>query len=342
MSPRLVVLLLALLLGGMAVYTLAAVGNTLAPNVDWLIVTRAVQGAAMGAAVMSARAIVRDLYRPEQGARVMATALGGLGVIACLSPLFGGLVTPLVGWRWALATLVLYGALLLALLLMRFAETRAEPVALRPSTLLRNWGRILRHPGFIAWAGLFSASYGALFTFLAGSSFVFLEVYRVSRPVYGLAAASSALAYILGTLACRRIVPRVGLRCAVHAAGFLSLGGGTLMGVLAWAGVHSPWAFMLPMYLFMFGHGIHQPCAQIGVVAPFPRIAGAASAMSGFILTLVGFGVGAWLGVRLDGSVFPMINGIWFWTAVIAFFAWVPVQRHGDLAAPSAAREAQV
>ena len=50
----------------------------------------------MGAAVMCARAIVRDLYAPVQGARVMSKGLSGLGVIAFLSAPLGGLLTEVV------------------------------------------------------------------------------------------------------------------------------------------------------------------------------------------------------------------------------------------------------
>lgn len=323
-----------ILIGGMALYTLAGIGNMLAADIEWLIFTRAVQGAAMGAAVMCARAIIRDLYAPAEGARVMARALGGLGIIACLSPLLGGLLAPLVGWRWALATLAVFGLVLLVLLLARFRETVPQRTPLRFAPLLRNWARIARHPGFIAWAGLQAAAYAGLFTFLAASSFVFLNVYGVSRPMYGLAMATASLAYIAGTLVCRRLLVRVGLQRAVKYGAALSLAGGTSMGVLALAGVHTWWAFLLPHYLFMVGHGIHQPCTQTGAVAPFPQTAGAASALSGFSLTVVAFAVGAWLGWRIDGTVFPLVNGLWFWSIVISFFAWVLVQRFGDVSTP--------
>ena len=326
-----------ILLGGMALYTLAGVANTLATSIEWLIVTRAVQGAAMGAAVMCARAIIRDLYAPAEGARVMARSLGGLGVIACLSPLSGGLLAPLVGWRWSLATLAVFGLVVLVLLMLRFEETARQRTPLHFSSLMRNWVRIASHPGFLAWAGLQAAAYGGLFTFLAASAFVFLNVYGVSRPMYGVAMGTASLAYIGGTFMCRRLLARVGLQGAVKVGAAISLTGGTLMGLLALAGVHTWWAFLLPHYLFMVGHGIHQPCTQTGAVAPFPQMAGAASALSGFFLTVVAFAIGAWLGGRIDGTVFPLINGIWFWTVVIALIAWGPVQRYGNVSQPAMA-----
>ena len=72
------------LLCGLVAYTLASVGSVLAPSMALLVVWRIVQGAAMGAVVMCARAIVRDLYQPLEGARIMSKGLSGLGVLACL------------------------------------------------------------------------------------------------------------------------------------------------------------------------------------------------------------------------------------------------------------------
>ena len=48
------------LLVGMSTYVLASLACVVAPDIDWLIGARVVQGVAMGAAVMAARAIVRD------------------------------------------------------------------------------------------------------------------------------------------------------------------------------------------------------------------------------------------------------------------------------------------
>jgi DHA1 family bicyclomycin/chloramphenicol resistance-like MFS transporter len=320
------------LLWGLGAYTLASVGCALAPTMPTLVLWRTLQGIAMGAAVMCARAVVRDLYEPEMGARVMSRGLSGLGVIACLCAPLGGLLTDWLGWRYALAALAVFGAAALAVVALRFEETvpRRNPLALQPATLLATWGRILRHPTFIAYSALSTASYAGLFTFLAGSSFVFIQVLGFSRTGYGLVMFSMSLVYILGTFLCRRLLPRLGLKRAIALAAVLTLTGGTLMGVLALAGLHTGWAIMGPFYLFMLAHGVHQPCGQSGAVGPFPHAAGAASALNGFLMMLAAFGMGGWLGAHLDGTVFALTHGIWFWSACIAVVAWTLVQRHGE------------
>jgi MFS transporter, DHA1 family, multidrug resistance protein len=317
------------LVWGLIAYTIAAVASTFAPSMVALVFWRTVQGAAMGAAVMCGRAIVRDLYEPTTGARVMSKALSGLGVIACISAPLGGALAALFDWRIALSVLVVFGAVTLALIVLRFEETVPRPNrdALRPAILIATWGAILRHPTFWSFTLLASAAYGGLFTFLAASSFVFIQVLGVSTAGYGFLMFVMAAGFLSGTVMCRWLLVRHGVGRTVAIGGVFSLTGGTLIGVLALAGVHEVWAIMLPLTLFMLGHGVHQPCGQSGAVGPFPHAAGAASALSGFTMMLVAFATGGWLGMRMDGTVFPLTNGMWFWGVVIAIIAWTLVPR---------------
>lgn len=326
------------LLIGMTGFVAASIGAVFAPSMEQLIVWRAVQGVAMGAGVMCARAIVRDLYAPSEGARVMSKGLTGLGLIACTASPLGGLLSDLFNWRISLMSLAVFGAIALAVVAWRFEETLTQrnPRALEPRTLVANWLQIARHPTFWAFALLSTASYGGLFTFLAASSFVFIRVLGLSTTAYGLVMFSMSLTYILGTFLCRYLLPRRGLRRTVAIAGAMTLTAGTSMGVLALLGVQNTWAILLPFWLFMLAHGVHQPCSQSGAVGPFPQAAGAASALSGFLSMVAAFAMGGWLGASLAGiiegrgSVLPLTNGVWFWSVLIAATAWTLVQRFGD------------
>ena len=320
-----------ILLSGLAAYVAASVGATLAQTMDLLVAWRVVQGVAMGAVVVCARAIVRDLYEPQEGARVMSKGLTGLGVLACLSAPVGGVIAWGFGWRYALLALAVFGCFALALILMRFQETVAtkNPSALRPATMLGVWRNIVASPTFLAYSALSATSYGGLFTFLGTSSFVFMQVLGVSNTAYGGLMFINSLFYILGTFLCRRWLLRFGVQKSVALAAVFTLAGGTAMGVLAYLGVMNVWAIMVPQVLFMVGHGIHQPCSQSGAVGPFPKSAGAASALNGFLMMLVAFAIGTYLGANMDGTVRPLAYGVWFWSVAIALVAWTLVRQYG-------------
>jgi DHA1 family bicyclomycin/chloramphenicol resistance-like MFS transporter len=320
------------LLGGLSVFVLASIGSALAPDIGALVAWRALQGVGMAAAVVCARAMVRDLYQPADGARVMSKALSGLGFIALASPLLGGLLATVLGWRHALAATGVFGAICLATVMWAMPETvpARNPLALRIAPMFVQWGRILRHPTFTAWSLLIACTYGGLFAFLASSSFVFIEVLGTSRMDFGLYVAGCSISYIVGTFWCRRWLLRHGLAGAVKRGAVFTLTGGVSMAALAWAGVISPWAIAVPQFVYSFGHGIHQPCGQAAVVGPFPQHAGAASALAGFILAAAAVAVGAWLGVAMNGTVYPLVLTVGAMSVATALVAWTLVQRHGE------------
>ncbi len=327
------------LITGLLLYTVASIGSALAASIELLIVWRMLQGACMAAAVVCARALVRDLYEPHEGAHVMSLALSGLAVIAIVGPPLGGLVAALWGWRAALALVAVCGGLTLAFVAWRLPESLAtkNPKATQLGPLLGAWAGIARHPTFLAWTLLISCTYGGLFTLLAASSFVYIEVLGLSPTMYGLVMAVGSLSYLVSTFMCRRWIARVGMVRTVARGAWFTLAGGLSIAALAFAGVQSVWAVLVPQALYAFGHGMHQPVGQAAAVGPFPQAAGAASALAGFVLALIAFGIGLWLGQALDGTVRPLAYGMAFWAVLTCAAAWTLVPRAQRLAAGAVA-----
>jgi MFS transporter, DHA1 family, multidrug resistance protein len=321
-----------ILLAGLSLYTIAAVGAAWADSIQLLITWRILQGLAMGAVVMCGRALVRDLYNPIDGARVMSKGLSGLGVLACLSAPLGGFLSGRFSTKATLLSLAVFGVVSLWVVASHFKESLPQKnlQALELTSLVRNWWMILKSPVFLTYSALSSASYSVLFVFLASSSFVFIKIFNFSTATYGLVMFGMSANYMLGTFLCRWLLSRYSIRRTVALAGGFSLLGGSLLGGLALAGVHHFLAIMLPFYIVAIGHGIHQPCGQTGAIVPFGKAAGTASAVNGFLMMLLAFITGAWLSKSYDGSVLPLALGVWFWTACIATIAWTTVQKYGQ------------
>lgn len=317
------------LLVGLAMHALASIGATFAASIEALVAWRVLQGVALAAAVVCARALVRDLYDPVEGAQVMSLGLSGLAVIALLGPALGGVATMFAGWRSALALVSAAGIATLAWVAWRLPETARtlNPHATAPGPLLAQWRLIGRDRVFVAWTALISATYGGLFVILAGSSYVYIGTLGLTPLAYGVAIGSTSAAYMVGTFVCRRWVARLGVNGAVRRAGWFTLAGGASIVALAAAGVSTVWAVLLPQWLFTFAHGVHQPCGQTGAVGPFPKSAGAAAALAGFVLAATAFFVGLWLGRALDGTTWPFALGVGLCALATTTIAWTLVQR---------------
>ena len=320
------------LLAGLGLYVLGSISSAHATSMDALILGRVLQGIGLAASVVCGRAMVRDLYEPLRGTVVMSRGQSGLGLFALTSPLLGGLLAAHLGWRWSLAATGIVAAVAVALVAWRLPETlhQRNPRALEPARMAGIWRQMLQHPTFLAWSLLLMFTYGGLYTFLASSAFVYIEVLGTSKAVYGMFLASASVSYLAGTFVCRRWIARHGIARTVKRAAACSLAGGVGMAALSLAGVTSPWAICLPQLVFNFGHGMHQPCGQTGVVGPFPQAAGAASALSGFMSAAGAFFIGLWLGRAIDGTVFPLTLTLGVFSVLTTAVAWTLVQRHGD------------
>lgn len=330
---------------GLGLYVLASVATALAPSIGVMLLARVAQGACLSAAVVCGRAMVRDLYAPEDGARVMAKGMSVLGLLALLGPVIGGLTVTHVGWRPTMSLMAVAGLAIWLFVWLRLPETL--PLEHRQQRLDwlamgRQWLGIAAHPTFRAHALLTASTYGGLYVFLALAPFVFIQVLHLSGTGCGLVMASTSLAYLSGTVVCRKVLPRGGLLGTVRLGGWCSLAGGVWMaGVSLWQvglGGHVVALGLLPgLWVYTFAHGIHQPCGQTGVVAAFPTRAGAASALSGFVLCLVAFLVGAvlswWSSLPgWTGTIHPLTLGVALGGALTAWTALRRVQRHGLVA----------
>jgi DHA1 family bicyclomycin/chloramphenicol resistance-like MFS transporter len=332
---------------GLSLFVLASGMTFIADSLGLMLAARAAQGACLSAAVVCGRAMIRDLYAPVDGARMMAHGMGGLGLIALAGPVSGGFLATQWGWRYALAAVGVFGTMALLFVVWRLPETLPwdrRTRSLRPMTLLRDWWHIAQHPTFRAHAMLTSATFGGLYVCLAGGPFVFIDLLGCSRQAFGFVMASWSVSYLLGVVLCRRLLVSRGLVGSVRVAGLLTLTGGIWMaGVSAYTVLTSTTpsvGWILPgLWVYCCAHGIHQPCGQTGVVASFPRHAGAASALSGFVLATIAFGVGAVLAAAMKlplwvDTIYPMTLGLSVGAACTAWVALHLVQRDGLAPAP--------
>ncbi len=347
------------LLLGLGLYSIAAALCFWASSMDWLILGRMVQGIGMGACAVVARAMIRDAYTKQEGPIKMSLALTILALAAIASPIVGAALVRVLPWYSAFAALLVIGVGMLLITWLWIPETLTPETKTQKGTpLIPILYYIIRHPRFQYYAMIQGIAYASLFTFLAASSFTFMRIYQFGAFEYGVLVGCNALAYFLGTFFCRRLLKRKPLAAAMRAGALLAGAAGlTLLALVHGPGLlaHLPhyayfphpaalgakaplawWLLFAPILLYGFSHGITQPCAQATVVDPFPDAAGTAAALAGLVTTGMAFLVGYWLGWVMDGSIFPLANGMIFWSIslcllvlVSSFFARSHALLHG-------------
>lgn len=295
-------------LGGLGVYGVASVACALATSLDLLIAARFVQAIGCCTAAVVARAIVRDVHAPAEGAKVIAKASTLLSLAPIFGPIAGGYIQVAFGWRAAFVVHTLL-CIVLALASLRWlveTNARRNPDAMRLGHLIQVYGGIVRSPAFWAYTLPGALSYASIFVFISGSSFVLIKVLGVPTEFYGYCFAFGVSGYLAGTLVCRRLLAHVGLERTLGIGTTVALAAGLLFAALIAAGAHHWTIVVLCLFLTMSAHGINFPCAQAGAVAPFPAQAGAAAGLLGFVTMAAALLAGIWVGASHDGTLVPL------------------------------------
>lgn len=320
------------ILAGAGTYALASAACAVAPSLGILIAGRVLQAIGACTCLVGARGMVRDLFNPAAGARLLASAAGLMSLAPLVGPTVGARLYEAHGWRSSFVALTLFALALLGATALALREThlRPDPNALRLRPMLRTYTAVVGSPAFRAYTLVATATYAGLFAFISGSSFVLIRVLGLTATQFALAFSSMVAGYLIGTLICRRLVPH-GLQATVQFGAVLQLLAGAVLATLALAEVHAPAAIIGPMFAFGISHGVIQAPAQAGAVAPFKHSAGAAAALLGFCMMAVAAAVGAWIGASYNGTVYPLTLTIAACASVSCVTAFTLVRRNGDV-----------
>jgi DHA1 family bicyclomycin/chloramphenicol resistance-like MFS transporter len=271
------------LLTGLALFMVGSIASMAAPSIEWLVAARLFQGFGACSGPVIGRAIVRDTFDPVRGTRAIAHIMMLVVLVPMFAPLLGGYLTVWFGWRANFALMLAYGLALWVATWTVLAESNRhpEPSATNFVQLARNARMIVSHRTFFAYAVCFTITYAGLFFFLSASAFVLIEVLGVRAQDYGLWFIIVVAGNFAGSFVCARLTRQMALARVLGIGTGFAAGGGALMLALAAGGVAHPLAVVGPMALYLFGLALINPVCLAAAVAPFPRLAGTASALLG-------------------------------------------------------------
>jgi len=294
--------------GGLVLYVLASAGCALATQVEWLLAMRLLQAIGGSAGMVIARAVVSDRFDASGSARALSRMMLVMGVAPILAPLLGGQLLGLWGWRSIFWCLAAYGLLCLLLCGKGLPETwpphRRHAISWR--VRLVGFAELLGHRNFMAPAITGGLAMAVMFAYIAGSPFVFIDLYGVSPAHFGWLFGLNAFGLIAGSQWNARLLRR-------HAPeGVLSRGLGLLVvatlvlfAVDAWAAPVLAWR-LAPLFVAVASLGLVMPNAAALAMQGQGARAGVASALLGS-LQFVTFGLGAAMVSALqDGSARAM------------------------------------
>ncbi|MDQ1090213.1 MULTISPECIES: multidrug effflux MFS transporter [unclassified Siphonobacter] len=300
------------LLIGLSLYVLAAIACASVQSVNWLIAIRFLLALGGCVGMVASRAVVRDLFTPQEMAGVLSTLMLIMGVSPIIAPTIGGYISEVAGWRYIFGFLALVGVTLIMLVLRYLPESKpADPsISLKPARILKDYGTVLKEPIFSIHSLVAGMASGSMFSYIAGSPFVFMKLHNLSQTEYGWAFGFNACGMILGSQVNRFWLKRAKSEeilkkiSAFQWITALLLIMGTVLNLFNAMGLLSI------MFIYLFFHGFISPNAAATALFPFKRYAGSASALLGCIQMLIGAAASGLVSYFHNGTALPMVVGM--------------------------------
>jgi DHA1 family bicyclomycin/chloramphenicol resistance-like MFS transporter len=294
------------LLAGLAVYLLASVACAAAPDIWVLIGLRLVQGLSGSAGIVVARSVVRDLVSGVEAARLFSILMVVIGVAPILAPILGGALLHVTSWRGLFVILAAVDACILA------ASARWLPETLPPERRRRageagvGFRELLRDRFFLAYSVVMGLAFAAMFSYIAGSTFVLEGIHGVSPQLYGVIFAVNALGITAASQLNRVMLGRRSPRRMLFAGVAAQALAATALLVIVLAGGTGLAGILPCLFVSVASIGLVIPNATALALTDYPHAAGRASALLGMLQFTFGALAAPLVGVAGSDTAVPM------------------------------------
>lgn len=283
-----------ILIAGIFLYLLSSLACFMAASANQLVIFRVIQAIGGGAASVLARAIVRDVLPLTQAAHTLSIMHVVTMIAPLIAPLIGGYLMLWFGWRSLFLVLFLFGFVCFISVLF-IKETL--PVEQRGGSIGKAFSaywHILRDKNALGYIVCMGMTFGGLFAYITGSSFVFIKHFGVPDQYFGWIFGVNVIGIMISTFAASYFVKQYGPRPILRVGTTVACLAGAFLLVVAYFEWGGMWSIMLFLFCFVSVTGTIGANCIACLMSLYPKQAGAASALAvaaqfglGFLASLV-------------------------------------------------------
>lgn len=294
------------LLAGLLLYVIMSAFCAMAETIEELILFRFFQAMGACCAPTLGRAIVRDVYPPEESVKALAYVSSLMAIAPVIAPTIGGVLVRFGDWRLTFWALVVAGIFAMLLTYFGVKESLPERQTLHPKNIFKNFMQLLSSRIYMGNVLTAACLYAGAFAFLSGASFILIDFMQVAPEYFGLYFMVIVAGYIGGNLFTAKVahkwpVARIfSLGIAASVIPSLAM---VVFCLLQW---YHPLLIVTPVLFVTMGIGLVLPQAMGLALRPFAHMAATASAMMGFLQMMVAAIAGLLVGIFLVDEPLPM------------------------------------
>lgn len=275
---------------GFGLYAVTSLMLIFTTNIYLFIGIRLIQGLAGSTGQVLSRAVARDLFNGHELTKFYAMLMAVNGAFPIIAPIIGGALLSIVQWQGIFVLLFVIGILVMVGVLCTLPETLkvTNNEVLMLGQTFKGLGAMFGKRQFILIALTQGLIFGALFSYISASSFVFQTYFHMTAGQFSLLYAINGLGIILGNNLPGYLPEQIKDSDILNGG----LIGGMFAGVLLVGSLLlRPMAILviIPLFIVVFCVGVVNTVATSMAMSLGGRTnAGAASAVLGLLMNIIG------------------------------------------------------
>ena len=282
------------LLAGLGLYLLGSVLASFAPNLEFLVLARFIQGLGASAAMVLPRVIINDTHQPRAAAASLAAVTAAMAITPMISFPLGGILFEFFGWRGSMVVTAFFSAVTIVSALFLLQETNnARQTSLRLASVAVDYLSLTKNKQFLLFAMNMGFHTSIFYAFLNFLPFVFKHL-GYSASEFGYFIMLLPASFIVGSLISKKLTPILGITTMVRMGSLIIVSGIGVMAGLVFLGFESAWGLVFPGMVYSLAVGFSLPNATMGAINAVGRsVRGLGSGLAGSLQMLLGAGIAA-------------------------------------------------
>ncbi len=303
-----------ILIFGLTIYAISASLAVIANSIDLLLFARFTQGFGSAATRVLAYAIVRDLYKGREMARISSLVMTIFLLVPAIAPFIGQLISNQFGWRSIFVSYVVFAIIAVLWFSARQAETlpKEKRKKLSFSALYSGSKEILSHKTVLICILVMSLGLGQMFGLLASIQPIYDHVFDKADS-FPFWFAVGALFAIASPVINARYVIKLGMQHITKRIFFIQICISSCMLMTLklelFAGVSAFIAFYIWSVSVLFMAGLLFGNLMALALEPVGHLAGLASSLTQGISSIASGVIAIIIGQSFDGTPTPLVIG---------------------------------
>ncbi|WP_248795094.1 multidrug effflux MFS transporter [Pseudomonas sp. MWU13-2105] len=274
-----------LLLVGMAISMLGALGCVLVSEYSLFLFFRLVQAAGCGCFVLS-QALVQDLFEGKERDQLRILIVTASGVFISLSPLAGATLQKWLNWSGSFYIFTMVAAMVFIKACLFLEDTIAKQSPYR--SIFQAYRNICTDMQFLVYWLIAALVFTCHFSFIVVSPLIFMELLQLSEYEFSLTLVLYGAAYIIGGTVAGYLSARITANTQISVGLCFIFCAGMMLFYLSSRFTLSTITILIPMVICTAGTTITRPAATSKAMERFPDQAGASASAGNTLIFLCG------------------------------------------------------